>query len=68
MGTCINRPSEAVLTCTDNLCFEQKYEYSKKKKKKKNQPKIVIFTAVKYRFMLQGRVFVMNRSDECAYL
>ena len=64
MGTCINRPSEAVLTCTHNLCFEQKYEYSNKK----NQPKIAIFTAVKYRFMLQGSVFVMNRSDECAYL
>ena len=28
--------------CMDNLCFEQKYE-----KSKKNQPKIVIFTAVK---------------------
>ena len=64
MGTCLKRPSEAVLTCTHNLCFEQKYEYSTKK----NQPKIIIFTAVKYRFMLHGRVFVMNRSDECAYL
>ena len=27
---------------------------------KKNQPKIVIFTAVKNRCLLHGRVFVMN--------
>ena len=30
MGTCENRLNEAVLTCTHNLCFEQKYENSKK--------------------------------------
>ena len=42
--------------CTRNLCFEQKYENSKKK----NQPKIVIFTAVKNRCLLHGCVFVMN--------
>ena len=40
--------------CTHNLCFEQKYE------KKKKQPKILIFTAVKNRCMLHGRVFVMK--------
>ena len=34
--------TEAVLTCTNNICFEQKYE-----KSKKNQLKIVIFSAVK---------------------
>ena len=45
---------EAVLTCTHNICFEQKYENSKK-----NQLKIVIFTAVKKRCLLHGRVFVM---------
>ena len=26
MGTCWNRLAEAVLTCTHNQCFEQKYE------------------------------------------
>ena len=40
-----------------NICFEQKY-----KKEKKNQQKIVIFTAVKNRWILQGRVFIMNYS------
>ena len=45
--------------CTHNLCFEQKYENSKKK----NQPKIVIFTVLKKRCMLHGRVCVM--SDLC---
>ena len=48
---------EAVLMCTHNLCFEQKYANIKK-----NQLKIVIFTAVKNRFMLNRHVFVM---DEC---
>ena len=37
------------------ICFEQKIENSKK-----NQMKIVIFTAVKNRCILHGRVFVMN--------
>ena len=45
---------EAVLTCTLNICFEQKYENSKK-----IQLKIVIFTAVKNRCILHGRVFVI---------
>ena len=39
------------------LCFEQKYENSKNK----NQQKIVIFTSVKNRCILHGRVFVMKR-------
>ena len=30
MGTRQNRLIEAVLTCTHNICFEQKYENSKK--------------------------------------
>ena len=41
--------------CTHNLCFEQKYE-----KSKKNQLKIVIFSAVKYRCILHGNVNVMK--------
>ena len=45
----------AVLTCIHNLCFEQNYENSKKK----NQLEIVIFTAVKYRYLLHGNVCVM---------
>ena len=36
------------------ICFEPKYENSKK-----NKLKIVIFTAVIYRCILHGRVFVM---------
>ena len=36
MGSRLNRPSEAVLMCTHNLCFEQKYEYGKKKKSTEN--------------------------------
>ena len=35
--------------------FEQKYENSKKK-----STEIVIFTAVKYRCILHGRVFIMD--------
>ena len=30
-GYSLELPNEAVLTCTHNLCFEQKYEKSKKK-------------------------------------
>ena len=44
----------AVLTSTHNICFDQKYENSKK-----NQLKIVIFTAMKNRCVLHGRVLVM---------
>ena len=36
VGTCENRLTEAILTCTHNLCFEQKYENSKKKKSTEN--------------------------------
>ena len=54
MGTRLNCLNEAALTCTHNICFEQNYENSKK-----NQLKIVIFTAVKNRCILHGRVFVM---------
>ena len=43
--------------CTHNICFEQNYESSKK-----NQLKIIIFTAVKNRCILHGRVFVMTGS------
>ena len=56
MGTRYNRLIEAVLTCTHDLCFEQKNE---EKKLKKFQLKIVIFTAVKNPCMLHGRFFVM---------
>ena len=56
MGTCY----EAVLTCTHNICFEQKYE-----KGKKNQLKIVIFTAMKNRCILHGRAFVMGCALSC---
>ena len=52
----LKHTSEAVLTCTHNICFEQKYENSKT-----NQLKTVIFTAVKNPCMLHGRVFVMKR-------
>ena len=45
-----------MLTCTHNICSEQKYENSQQK----NQLKNVIFTAVKNRSILHGRVFVMK--------
>ena len=54
MGTRKNRLNEAVLTCTHNLCFEQKMKIVKK-----FQLKIVIFTDVKNRCMLHRHVFVM---------
>ena len=50
---------EAGLTCTHNLCFEQKYENCQK-----NQLKIVIFTAVKNRCRLHGHVFFMLVNDQ----
>ena len=55
MGTRHNRLTEAVLTCTHNLSFEQKYENSKKKSAENCH-----LTAVKNRCMLHGHVFVMN--------
>ena len=45
-----------VRTCTHNICFELKYENSKKKKINR---KLSFFTAVKNRRMLHGHVFVM---------
>ena len=48
------RTNEAVLTCTHNICFEQNYENIQT-----FHLKIVIFTAVKNRCILHGRVFVM---------
>ena len=41
--------------CTHNLCFVQKYESGPK-----IQLKIIIFTAVKYCYILHGRVCVMG--------
>ena len=56
MVTRKNRLTEAVITCTHDQCLEQKYENSQRFSKK-----IVIFTAVKNRCMLHGRVFVMRQ-------
>ena len=61
MGTRYNRLSEAVLTCTLGLLFQQKC-----KNGEKNQMKIVIFRAVKNRCILHGRDFIMF-STQCAY-
>ena len=63
MGTRQNRLNEAflieaVLACTHNICFEQKYENSQN-----NHLKIVIFTVVKIRCILHVRVFVMLMYD-----
>ena len=54
MGTRYNRLTEAVLTCTHNLSFEQKYE----KSKKKSTENCHFYSRKKY-CMLHGRVFVM---------
>ena len=54
--------TEAVLTCTHNICFEQKYE-----KCQKNQQKIVIFTAVNIDCILHGHVFVMTSTRASCY-
>ena len=61
MGARYNRLSEAVLTCTHDLLFQQKC-----KNGKTNQMKIVIFRVVKNRCILHGRDFVMF-STQCAY-
>ena len=56
MSTRKNRLAEAVLTCTHNLCFEQKYE-------KKNQSflsETFQFLEVKFSIYLNMRVFVME--------
>ena len=55
-GYMLEAPPEALLTCTHNLCFEQKYENSQKN----STENCHIFTAVKNRCMLHGHVFVMR--------
>ena len=55
MDTRKNRRTEAVLTCTHNLCFEQIFENSQK-----NSTEMVNFTAMKYRCLLHGNVCVMH--------
>ena len=48
-----------VLTCTHNLCFEQKYE----KIYQHFKLKINIFTAVKYGSILHRRVCIMQKNE-----
>ena len=50
-----NRPGEAVLTNTHNLCFVQKYEKYQSFFYLKNQ-----FSEVKFSVYLNSRVFVMG--------
>ena len=63
MGTRSNRPGEAFLTSTHNLCFEQKYE-----KYQNFYLKTFSFLVVKFSIYLNMRVFVMRstrrRRDE----
>ena len=54
MGTRLNRLVEAVLTSTDNLCFEQKYEKYQSFSSENFQ-----FLEVKFSIYLNRRVFVM---------
>ena len=56
MGTRLNRLSEAVLTCTHDLCFKQKEEISLI-----FHLKIFIFTAVKNHCILHRHVCVMGK-------
>ena len=55
MGTRWNSLTEAVLTCTHDLCFRAKI----RKISQFLYLKIIIFTAVKYHSILHRRVFVM---------
>ena len=55
MGARQNRLTKSVLTCTHNLCFEQNMKLGKT-----NKLKIVIFTVVKNRCMMHGRVYVIT--------
>ena len=55
MGTRENRLAEAVLTCTHNLCFEQKYE-----KYQRFYLKNFSFLEVKFSIYLNRLVFVMH--------
>ena len=52
--------AEAALTCTHNLCFEQKKESITI-----FHLKIISFTSVKYYSILYGRVFVMILYSHC---
>ena len=54
MGTGKNRPDEAVLTSTHNLCLEQKNEKYQKFLSEKFQ-----FLVMKFSIYLNRRVFVM---------
>ena len=55
MDTRYNRPGEAVLTNTHNLCFEQKYE-----KYQNFNLKTFSLLVVKFSIYLNRRVFVMG--------
>ena len=57
MGTRYNRLAEAVLTNTDNLCFEQKYEIYRN-----FLFEIFHFLVVKFSVYLNRHVFVMKTS------
>ena len=59
MSTRYNRLNEAVLLCTHNICFEQKYENIKKIIKLK----IVIFTAVKKSLYIAWACFRNGNTD-----
>ena len=61
MGTRENRLTEAVLTCTHNLCFEKTMKISII-----FQLKMVTFTAVKNHCMLHRHVFVMSSIRQLA--
>ena len=56
MGTRYNHLAEAVLTSTQNLCFEQKYEKRQSFFLSENSQ----FLEVKFSIYLNRHVFVMN--------
>ena len=55
VGTGLNHLAEAVLTCTHNLCCEQKYE-----KYQNFLSKTFQFFKVKFSIYLNKRIFVMR--------
>ena len=66
MGTPLNRLTEAVLTSTHNLCFEQKYE-----EYQNFLPENFRVLVVKFSVYLNRHVFVMqvdhfSEGDQCA--
>ena len=63
MGTRYNRLSEAVLTCTHDLLFQQKCKNGKTLSNENLREKM---RAVTNRCILHGRDFVMF-STQCAY-